>query len=234
MKSNTLILSLVLVVTVAGVGWLILTRESRAPEAAPAAAPVETEPARPAPTPKPIEPEIPAAPTAAEAAEEETVTMDDLPPTSFALTLIAKKWMEEEGYTLAELAEAEQKARDAGLSQELINYGEVRRFLPPRYMNSVQIDTVSVPKTVKAGEPIPFTVRGRTPGEGFEFLRFNTVVQGPIVRINPLGFTREPTEGAMTAPVTLEGTLDPLPPGEYKFFVPELGPNGTFPFTVEE
>lgn len=160
--------------------------------------------------------------------------MNDLPPFS-TTSLVAQTWMREEGYTVEELLQAQQRARESGVSEEVVNDpGVVRRFLPPRYMTTVQIQELVVPETVRAGEPIPFTIRGRIPQEGFEFLRFRSSMQGPIVRLDALGFTRVMTEGALTGTTELQGQLDPLPPGLYRVVIAELGPRGSFPFTVEE
>ncbi|MCB1102488.1 MAG: hypothetical protein KDL10_08990, partial [Kiritimatiellae bacterium] len=217
-------------------GWLILSRETQPEEVT--SPPILTQATNTAPAPisvpvarldTPPEPE----PKISEI--EDAPAMNDLTPTPFSTSIVAQKWMEEEGYTMEELLLAQQKARESGLSEDLVNdAGVVRRHLPTHYMGPVQIDEVILPATTKAGASIPFTVRGRTPGEGFEFLRFNTTVQGSVIRINGLGFTRDPTEGVMTETTELQGEIPPLPPGEYKVFIAELGPNGTFPFTVEE
>ena len=76
--------------------------------------------------------------------------------------------------------------------------------------------------------------RGRVPREGFEFLRFRSSVQGPIVRLDAVGFTRMMSEGELDGRTELQGQLDPLPPGHYRVLVAELGPRGSFPFTVED
>jgi hypothetical protein len=60
------------------------------------------------------------------------------------------------------------------------------------------------------------------------------VVQGSVIRLSALGFTRDPTSGPMTESTELSGDLAPLPPGDYTIFIAELGPNGSFPFTVVE
>lgn len=236
MKSNTVFLSVVLLVVVLLMGWLIFSRSSRPGETT--SEPILSGEAQPVAQPITVpvtRVDSPVQPAAPQPKPSEAPTMIDRTPTPFSTSAIAQQWMEEEGYTLDEILLAQQKAREAGLSENLLNDpGVVRRHLPTHYMGPVQIDEVLLPATTKAGSPVPFTVRGRTPGQGFEFLRFNTTIQGSVIRINGLGFTRDPTEGVMTDTAELQGEIPPLPPGEYKVFIAELGPNGTFPFTVEE
>jgi hypothetical protein len=232
MKANSWILAAVLAAVIVGVGWLVLSRlggEDSGVESASEAAPLL--PSDPADTPAaPVLTPVPVAGN-----PEVEAVMIEPARSAFLETPMAKNWMEEEGYTEEEILQAQATIRANGYSESMTNESSlVRRHLPPRYNNAIQVDDIQVPARVKAGEPIPYTVIGRSPGEGFEFLRFRALVQGSVIRLRGLGFTREPTSGPMTDPIEQAGTLDPLPPGEYQLYVEELGPNGMFPFTVVE
>ena len=104
---------------------------------------------------------------------------------------------------------------------------------------SVESNARSTADTLRNAGMVPSVKEGKLSGKAFW-----RVVVGPaataaertalLEKINGLGFTRDPTEGVMTDTAELQGEIPPLPPGEYKVFIAELGPNGTFPFTVEE
>jgi hypothetical protein len=163
-----------------------------------------------------------------------------LPPSESKFdSAIAQKWLTEEGYTAQDIAEAQALMRREGIPEDRINDPDlVRRNLLPRVVTSVQISQLVVPEKAAAGAPIRFLLKGAVPAPEFNFVRFDIIRQGEVIRIRALGhspaFADDP-DGSSPAmlPVSLEGEIDPLPPGNYRIIIPELGLGGTLPFTVE-
>lgn len=153
--------------------------------------------------------------------------------TSFMKSEIADKWMKELGYTLADIAEAQQKIRELGMSEDIVNDpGVIQRHIKPRHIGNVSTEEIMVPSEAKAGQPIPFTLKGTAPSPTFQFTRFDILVQGDVIRIRAIGNSDADNDAGLGETVMLNGEIDPLPPGHYRIEVPELGPMGSFKFTV--
>ncbi len=165
--------------------------------------------------------------------EADGISEADLTP--FLRSEIATKWQEELGYTMAQLLEAQQKIRAQRYPEETVNDpGTIMRHLPPRHQGQVSIQSVRVDEVVRAGQPIRFSLEGTAPSPSFRFTRFDISVQPPVVRIRARGHADGETESGAGGTLRLEGSIDPLPPGDYRIEIPELGPLGIFPFRVNE
>ena len=163
----------------------------------------------------------------------EPVSEADMTP--FLRSEIAEKWQRELGYTLAEIAAAQRDIRAQRYPEETVNDpGVIMRHLPPRHMGQVAIERVAIAPTVAAGAPIPFSITGTSPSPSFQFTHFDILVQGEVIRVRARGNADGNTHEGKGGPVTLDGTIDPLPPGTYRIEIAELGPTGSFPFTVTE
>jgi len=163
----------------------------------------------------------------------EAVSEADMTP--FLRSEIAEKWQRELGYTKAEIAAAQRDIRAQRYPEETVNDpGVIMRHLPPRHTGQVAIEHVTITPQVKTGEPIPFSVTGTAPSPSFQFTHFDVLVQGEVIRVRARGNADGNTENGKGGPVTLDGTIDPLPPGAYRIEIAELGPMGSFPFTVRE
>ena len=183
-------------------------------------------------------------PTAPEAKNEAVVLADSVrrnepvseaDMTPFLRSEIAEKWQRELGYTLAEIAAAQRDIRAQRYPEETVNDpGVIMRHLPPRHMGQVAIERVAIAPTVAAGAPIPFSITGTSPSPSFQFTHFDILVQGEVIRVRARGNADGNTHEGKGGPVTLDGTIDPLPPGTYRIEIAELGPTGSFPFTVTE
>jgi hypothetical protein len=153
--------------------------------------------------------------------------------TPFMKSEIAGKWIREMGYSLEDIAAAQQKIRDEGYGPEVVNDpGIIQRKLPPRHILNVSTEEILVPPEIKAGQPIPFTLKGTAPSPTFSFTHFDVLVQGEIIRIRAIGNSDADNEAGPGDGVLLDGQIDPLPPGNYEIVVPELGPMGSFKFIV--
>lgn len=161
------------------------------------------------------------------------VSQNDMTP--LLRSEIADKWISELGYFQAEIVEAQKEIRAKGYPEESVNDpGIVMRHLPPRHLGSVSIEDISVPADAKAGRPIPFTIRGTAPSPSFNFTHFDVLIQGDVIRIRARGNSDSDTEAGTGSAVTLQGRIDPLPPGTYRVEIPELGPNGSHQIVVTE
>ncbi|HMO03566.1 MAG TPA: hypothetical protein PKC67_04060 [Kiritimatiellia bacterium] len=155
--------------------------------------------------------------------------------TPFLRSEIAAKWQEELGYTMAQMLEAQQKIRAQRYPEETVNDpGTIMRHLPPRHQGQVSIRSVRVDEVVQAGQPVRFSIEGTAPSPSFTFTRFDINVQPPVVRIRARGHAEGETDAGPGGTVRLDGTIDPLPPGDYRIEIAELGPMGIFPFRVDE
>lgn len=171
--------------------------------------------------------------TTNENSRHEPVSEADMTP--FLRSEIAKKWQRELGYTEAEIAAAQRDIRAQRYPEETVNDpGVIMRHLPPRHIGQVAIERVTIEPQVKTGEPIPFSVSGTAPSPSFQFTHFDILVQGEVIRVRARGNADGNTEDGKGGPVAMNGTIDPLPPGEYRIEIAELGPMGSFPFTVIE
>lgn len=155
--------------------------------------------------------------------------------TPFLRSEIATKWQQELGYTMAQMLEAQQKIRAQRYPEETVNDpGTIMRHLPPRHQGQLSIQSVQVDEVVRTGQPIRFSVEGTAPSPSFTFTRFDINVQPPVVRIRARGHAEGETETGPGGTVRLEGSIDPLPPGDYRIEIAELGPMGIVPFRVDE
>jgi hypothetical protein len=171
-------------------------------------------------------------------ASADPVAMDGISEaemTPFLRSEIATKWQQELGYTMAQMLEAQQKIRAQRYPEETVNDpGTIMRHLPPRHQGQLSIRSVQVDEVVRTGQPIRFSVEGTAPSPSFTFTRFDINVQPPVVRIRARGHADGETDSGAGGTMRMEGTIDPLPPGDYRIEIPELGPMGIFPFRVEE
>jgi len=148
---------------------------------------------------------------------------------------VADKWIKEMGYSQAEILAAQKEIRAQGYPEKSVNDpGIVMRHLPSRHMGSVSIKEINVPTTAKAGEPIPFSVRGTAPSPSFNFTHFDVLVQGQVIRIRARGNSDSDTELGPGGSFAESGNIDPLPPGTYNVEIPELGPMGSHQIVVSE
>jgi hypothetical protein len=219
-------------VTIVAVFVLIFNR-SRHDEIAPEHGP-ETQPAAES-KPRPTAPEatIETVVPADSVRRDEPVSEADMTP--FLRSEIAEKWQRELGYTQAEIAAAQRDIRAQRYPEETVNDpGVIMRHLPPRHMGQVTIERVVIASTAAAGAPIPFSISGTAPSPSFQFTHFDILVQGEVIRVRARGNADGNTTEGKGGPVTLDGTMDPLPPGDYRIEIAELGPMGSFPFTVVE
>ena len=155
--------------------------------------------------------------------------------TPFMKTEIANQWMNEMGYTLNDIADAQQKIRDLGMSEESANDpGIIQRHIVPRHIGNVSIEKIIAPSFAKAGQPIPFTLKGTAPSPTFQFTRFDVLVQGTVIRIRAIGNSDANNESGLGDSVSLDGSIDPLAAGTYTIEVPELGPNGIYTVVVSQ
>jgi hypothetical protein len=161
----------------------------------------------------------------------ERIEITDADRTPFLASPVAAKWKAEFGYTDEDLVLAQRKLR-AARSTDINEPGAIMRALPPRHIASISISSLRVPSEAEAGKPIPFTLSGTAPSPSFTFTRFDINAQGEIIRIRAVGHAEGETESGPGKSLALEGEIDPLPAGNYRVEVPELGPNGTFPITV--
>lgn len=149
---------------------------------------------------------------------------------------IVQQWMELEGYTRQDILDAQEFLRNDGYSpEEVEDPGNVRRHLPPRHVSSVIPTSLVVPDRAVEGEPISFVLEGRVPDPSFTFTRFIIQQQGPVLLIRANGHSDGHMVAAYegeTEAILLPGELPPLPPGDYRVEILELGPHGSFPLTV--
>jgi len=166
------------------------------------------------------------------AVEDIEITAADMTP--FLRSEIASKWKNEFGYLDEDYVAAQRDLRAKGYSEQLINDpGVILRHLPPRHIGNVAIESIDLPSTTPAGMPVPFTLRGTAPSPTFTFTRFDILVQGSLVRIKAVGNSDADYEAGSGGPIALDGEIPPLSAGEYRVEVSELGPQGSFPFTVK-
>jgi len=160
-----------------------------------------------------------------------SIREEDMTP--FMKSEIADKWIREMGYSLEDIAAAQKKIMDEGYGPEVVNDpGTIQRKLQPRHILNVSTEEILVPPEAKAGQPIPFTLKGTAPSPTFSFTHFDVLVQGEIIRIRAIGNSDADNEAGPGDGVLLDGQIDPLPPGNYEIVVPELGPMGSFKFIV--
>jgi len=162
---------------------------------------------------------------------EEDLEITEADRTTFLQSPIADKWMTDFGYTRSDIVRAQRKLREQK-APNINDPGAIMRALPPRHIDTLSITGLDVPTEAKAGHPIPFTLHGRPPSPSFTFARFDTLVQDDIIRIRAFGNSdgepaREPVDV-----ITVKGQIDPLPAGDYRIEVLELGPNGSFKLAV--
>lgn len=187
-------------------------------------------------------PEVPARtgdgvanPVADAAVPVATGSISEAEMTPFLRSEIAAKWQQELGYTMAQMLEAQQKIRAQRYPEETVNDpGTIMRHLPPRHQGQVSIQSVRVDEVVRTGQPVRFSIEGTAPSPSFTFTRFDINVQPPVVRIRARGHAEGETDAGPGGTVRLDGTIDPLPPGDYRIEIAELGPMGIFPFRVDE
>jgi hypothetical protein len=166
----------------------------------------------------------------------ESLRVDIGAPVPLIDSPIVEQWMELEGYTRQEILDAQDWLRRDGYSpKEVEDPGNVRRHLPPRHVSSLVPTGLVVPDRAVEGEPITFVLEGRKPDPSFTFTRFIIQQQGPVILIRANGHS----DGHMVAAfegeaesVLLPGEIPPLPPGDYRVEILELGPHGSFPLTV--
>ena len=162
---------------------------------------------------------------------EEDLVITDSDRTPFLASPVADKWMADFGYTRSDLVRAQRKLREQN-APDINDPGAIMRVLPLRHIDTLSITGLDVPSEAKAGQSIPFTLHGRPPSPSFNFARFDTLVQDDIIRIRAFGNSDGEPARAPVDIITLKGQIDPLPAGEYRIEVAELGPAGSFRLTV--
>lgn len=163
---------------------------------------------------------------------EPEIAIADEDWTPFLRSAVAEKWMAEFGYSRSDLVRAQRKLR-AEHAPDINDPGAIMRALPVRHVGSLSITALDVPSEASAGKPIAFSLSGRAPSPSFVFSRFETLVQGQIIRIRAVGHSEGETTSGPGDVITLKGQLDPLPAGEYRIEIPDLGPAGSFPLVVK-
>lgn len=163
----------------------------------------------------------------------DTVSPADMTP--FLQSPIAGKWVNELGYTPAQLVEAQKELRKQGAPERTVNdAGAIMRTLPPRHMGSVSITDITIPAQARAGSAIPFTIHGTAPHPTFQFTHVETLIQGSVIRLAARGNSDGDNEAGSGGPVAIKGEIGPLPPGDYHVEIPELGPEGSRALVVTE
>ena len=135
------------------------------------------------------------------------------------------------GYTPGDIVRAQRTLREQN-ARDINDPNAIMHILPPRHIASLSITGLDVPSEATAGQPIPFTLRGTPPSPSFIFTRFDILVQAPVIRIRAFGHSKGETASGPGDVVERKGRIDPLPAGEYRIEVAELGPAGSFPLVV--
>lgn len=147
---------------------------------------------------------------------------------------VAERWQREEGITREDIEMAQHRLRKGGFPENMVNDPSmVRQFLPRRNINAVNVNGLTIAAKARAGEPIPFTLDGAYPDPSFEFTRFVITRENNLIRIRPIGNSSGDAVPGLEVPVTLQGEIDPLPPGTYHIEFPERGPVGSYELIVE-
>lgn len=111
----------------------------------------------------------------------------------------ALAWMKDQGFTGAQL-------RDPAL---------VSQFLPARNTEPVFVEEISLPATAAAGQPVPFTVKANFPSPAYTFEKWEIRPDGARIVVRPVGSKVGTPVAAVIVPVSLEGSIPGLSPGEY-------------------
>ena len=142
---------------------------------------------------------------------------------AFFETRIAKEWLRQ-GVTVEDIQKATDRLREQGLSgPALLDPGLIGQFLPAREIQPVYIKKVNLPPNALSGVPIPFLVEANFPDPSFIFDRWNVILDGSVIVLEPIGSKSGNPVAAIVVPVDLEGELPGLPPGDYTIRVTGLG-----------
>lgn len=206
------------------------------PESETVAVPVEVEKAAPLAEESKQEAQAPdesagRAETKPAAPREAEIEITDADRTTFLESPVAEKWIADFGYTRSDIVRAQRKLREQNVA-DINDPSTILRALPPRHVATLSITGLDVPSEAVAGKAIPFTLRGTPPSPSFVFTRFDLLVQSPIIRIRAFGHSEGETASGPGEVMELKGNIDPLPAGEYRIEIPELGPAGSFPLVV--
>ncbi len=147
---------------------------------------------------------------------------------------VARKWRQSEGVTVEDIETAQQRMRNRGFPEaRLDDPGLVRQFLPRRNIVAVNVTDISISERAVSGSPVPFRISGVYPDASYRFSHFDMIRDGEVIRIRPIGESSGDVTPGMEIPVSFDGALDPLPPGEYIVEFPEAGPTGTRRLVIE-
>ena len=111
----------------------------------------------------------------------------------------ALAWMKDQGFTGAQL-------RDPSL---------VSQFLPAHNIEPVYVDEISLPATAAAGQPVPFTVKANFPSPAYTFEKWEIRPDGARIVVRPVGSKVGTPVAAVIVPVSLDGSIPGLSPGDY-------------------
>lgn len=142
---------------------------------------------------------------------------------AFKKTELARRW-NEQGVTEADLAAALQKLRNRGFSgASLRDPALVAQFLPARNVRPVMVESIALPATAPAGQPVPFSVNAQFPSPAYQFESWAIQSTGTTVTVRPVGTRSADPVASVVVPVTLEGALPALDTGLYTIRFEAIG-----------
>ncbi len=142
---------------------------------------------------------------------------------AFKQTELARRWAEQ-GVAEADIASALRKLRNRGFSgSSLRDPALVAQFLPARNVRPVMVESIALPATAPAGQPVPFSVNARFPSPAYQFESWNIQSTGTTVTVRPVGTLSADPVASVVVPVKLEGALPGLDAGRYNVRFEAIG-----------
>lgn len=133
---------------------------------------------------------------------------------AFKQTEIARRWAAQ-GVTDTDIASAIHTLRQRGFEgNSLCDPALVQQFLPARIVRPFYLDSIELPETVAAGQPVPFTVHVNMPSPAYRFDRWEIRVEGSTVIVRPIGTRSADPVAAVVVPAQFTGELPGMEPGE--------------------
>ena len=162
----------------------------------------------------------------------QTTNPVDRPP--LHLSPIAQLWLERDGITAEDIRTTVEKLRREGVPEHVLQDPDmVRQRLPRRNVHAVRVGELTLPETAAAGQPVPFSLSGALPDPSYSFTHFDVVREDDRIVIRPLGQTSGDPAPGIEVPVLLEGSLPPLPPGQYRVEYPGMAPDQPRLITIQ-